>query len=314
MGAPMRLSDRIGCRLKLQDLHVLMTVAQAGSMGKAAERLRSTQPNVSRSIAELERAVGARLLDRSREGVELTHSGHALLNYGNAAFDSLSQGVKTVQFLADPTAGEVRIGCNPFLAAGFVAAVIDKVLRAYPGIACHLVIEEAQTLHRALADRKLDFLVTRKWEPLANDRLAFEYLFDDSFVVVAGDASPWARRRRIALCELVDEQWVLPPPDTGFGTVTRESFRRSGHDYPRTRIVATAPEVRLSLLATGRYLTIFPTSALEFPSRMRGVRVLPVKLPMGRVANGIITLKDRMLSPVAQLFIERARETAKESG
>ena len=60
----MQLSDRIGRRMKLQDLHVLLTVVQAGTMGKAAERLNTSQPNISRSISELEHALGVRLLDR----------------------------------------------------------------------------------------------------------------------------------------------------------------------------------------------------------------------------------------------------------
>ena len=62
----MQLSDRIGSRMKLQDLHVLMTVVQAGSMGKAALILNTTQPNISRSIRELEHALGVHLLDRHR--------------------------------------------------------------------------------------------------------------------------------------------------------------------------------------------------------------------------------------------------------
>src|SRR6266700_1837027 len=122
MGALMQLSDRIGSRMKLQDLHVLMTVVQAGTMGKAAERLNTTQPNISRSIAQLEHTLGARLLDRRRQGVELTECGRALLDCGEAVFDDLRQGVKNIQFLVDPTAGAVRIGCNPFLAGSFVSA------------------------------------------------------------------------------------------------------------------------------------------------------------------------------------------------
>ena len=80
----MQLSDRIGRRMKLQDLHVLMTVVQAGSMGKAARRLNTTQPTISRSIAELEHALGVRLLDRHRQGVEPTEYGRALLDCGVA--------------------------------------------------------------------------------------------------------------------------------------------------------------------------------------------------------------------------------------
>src|SRR4051812_43502432 len=102
MGGVMQLSDRIGRRLKLQDLHVLITVVQTGSMGKAAERLNTTQPNVSRSIAELEHTLGVRLLDRSRQGVEPTEYGRALLDCGVAVFDELRQGVKNIEFLANP--------------------------------------------------------------------------------------------------------------------------------------------------------------------------------------------------------------------
>ena len=78
----MQLSDRVGRRMKLRDLHVLMTVVQAGSMGKAAQRLNTGQPAVSRSIAHLEHTLGVRLLDRDRRGVELTPYGRALLDCG----------------------------------------------------------------------------------------------------------------------------------------------------------------------------------------------------------------------------------------
>src|SRR5437016_3629797 len=143
-GATVQLSDRIGRRMKLQDLHVLMTVVQSGSMGKAAERLNTSQPNISRSIAELEHALGVRLLDRHRQGIEPTEYGRALLNCGVAVFDDLQQGVKTIEFLADPAAGEVRIGCTPILGASFVSAVIDRLSRHYPRIVFHLVTAPAE--------------------------------------------------------------------------------------------------------------------------------------------------------------------------
>ncbi len=131
MGDIMQIKDRIGRHMKLQDLHVLMTVAQAGSMGKAAERLNSSQPSVSRSITELERSLGVILFDRHRQGIEPTEHGRALLNCGAAVFDELRQGIQNIEFLSDPTAGEVRIGCNPFLAVSFVSAAIDSALSAH---------------------------------------------------------------------------------------------------------------------------------------------------------------------------------------
>src|SRR5215467_503929 len=177
MGATMQLSDRIGRRLKLQDLHILMTVVQAGSMGKAAERLNTVQPSISRSIAELEHTLGVRLLERQRQGVEPTNYGRALLNCGVAVFDELRQGVKNIEFLADPEAGEVWIGNALTSAAGFVAAVIDRLSRRYPRIVFHLVPALVDTLHRELSEREIDLVFARRGGPFTDEQCDFEILY-----------------------------------------------------------------------------------------------------------------------------------------
>src|SRR5262249_34833450 len=105
----MRWDQRIGRRIKLSDLHVLLAVAQSGSMAKAANELAVSHPVVSRSIGELERTLGVRLLERNPRGIELTECGRTILQRSHAAFDELRQGVKDLEFLADPTAGDVRV-------------------------------------------------------------------------------------------------------------------------------------------------------------------------------------------------------------
>jgi DNA-binding transcriptional LysR family regulator len=307
----MQLSDRIGRRMKLQDLHVLMTVVQSGSMGKAAERLNTSQPNISRSITELEQALGVRLLDRRPQGVEPTAYGRALLDCGVAVFDDLRQGVKNIEFLADPEAGEVRIGCTPFWAASLVSAIVDRLSRRYPRIVFHLLTAETHALRRELSERNVDFLVAQRHRPFTSKELGFEILYDDSYVIAAGTQNPWVRRRTVELADLMNESWVLPPPESQLGSAIMEAFRASGLDYPRTTVFTGPAEVRISLLATGRFLTIFSTSALRFSTRRVELKVLPVELPLARVPVGIVILKDRTLSPVAQLFIDNAREVAK---
>jgi DNA-binding transcriptional LysR family regulator len=297
--------------MKLHNLHVLMTVVQAGSMGKAAARLNTVQPAISRSIAELEDTLGVRLLDRHRQGVEPTKYGRALLDCGVSVFDDLRQGLRNIEFLADPAAGEVRIGSTSLVAASFVSAVVDRLSRRYPRVVFHLVTAEAEILHRELRERSVDLLIARRFGPVTDERLGFDFLFDDSFVVVAGAQHRWARRRRIAFAELVDESWVLPSPESVVGLVAKEAFRVGGVDYPRATVIAGPPEVRMSLLATGRFLTIVPVSALRFPTARPELKVLPVELATARVPVGIVTVKNRALTPVPQLFIEHAREVAK---
>src|SRR4051812_9802740 len=152
----MQLSDRIGRRMKLQDVHILMTVVQSGSMRKAAQSLNITQPAISRSIAELEHALGVRLLERHRRGIEATEYGRALLDCGVAVFDDLRQGVKKIEFLADPTTGQVRIGNTLTSASSFIASVIDRLSRHHPHIVFHVVPGAADALHRELNERAID--------------------------------------------------------------------------------------------------------------------------------------------------------------
>ena len=311
MGVGMQLSDRIGRRMKLHDLHVLLAVVQAGSMSKAAIALSTTQPAISRSIAELESVVGVRLLERSAHGVEPTNYGRALLESGVAVFDDLRQGVKKIESLADPTAGEVRVGSHHFLSASFVPAVIDRLSRRYRRIVFHVHGGDTDTLYRDLRDRKVDLLVAWKSREMPDERLQFDHLYDDQHVVATGARSPLSRKRRVSLKDLLKEAWTLAPPESVLGAISIAGFRAIGFDYPRATMFSLPTEARLGLLATGRFLTIVSTSVLRFPTKRAGIKVLPVDLPIAGMPIGIVTVKNRSLNPAVELFIGCAREVAK---
>jgi DNA-binding transcriptional LysR family regulator len=307
----MRWNDRIGRRIKLSDLHVLLAVAQSGSMAKAATELAVSHPVVSRSISDLEHTLGVQLLERNPRGVELTAFGRAMLNRSHAAFDELRQGVKDIESLADPTAGEVRIGSTPPLAASFLSAVIDRLVKRYPRMALHVVVDGSEKQRRNLSERRVDLLVFRRTRAFDNGPLSFEILFESPYVVAAGAKSQWIGRRRIALRDLLGEMWALPAPGDSFGSFVVDAFRASGLAVPRATVVATALEMRANLLRTGRYLSIVPEFWLQFPVRHPFIRKLPVELPVASGPIGMVTLKNRTLSPAAQLFMDCAREVAK---
>jgi DNA-binding transcriptional LysR family regulator len=311
MGFGMAASDRIGQRLKLQDLRLFVTVVETGSMGRAARRLNTSQPNISRAIADLEHTLRVQLLDRHRQGVAPTEYGRALLDCGLAVFDDLEQGVKKIEYLADPTGGELRIGSPPPIAASYVAAVIDRLSRRYPRMVFDLMAAETAPLYRLLGERSLDLLVARHFGAPADRRLNFEILYRDSYVVAAGALSPWARRRRIALADLAKEPWVLPPPDSVIGAAATELFQAGGVDFPAVTVITVPQEVRASLAATGHFLTIFPTTAIRFFSKRPEIKVLSVELQAAPAPVAIVTIKNRQLSPIAQRFIEQARDLAK---
>jgi DNA-binding transcriptional LysR family regulator len=301
--------EQIQRRISLHDLRVLVAVVQAGSMGRAARRLATSQPAVSRSVSDLERALGVRLLDRGRHGVEPTSCGRALVARGLAIFDELAQGIGEIQFLSDPTSGQLRIGASIAVSVGFVAAVIDRLAAAHPRLTFDLLSTDTTSAFHALATRQVDLLVVHLVAPLADDVMHADVLFDDPHVVVAAAHSPWARRRRLRLADLRDEPWLLPRPDAPYGAIVCEAFRAEGLAMPRTVVSSTLP-VRSVLLATGRYLSMIPRVALQFPVPGQTVRALPVDLPSTPRPLAIVTLKNRSLSPATQVFIDAARKAA----
>jgi DNA-binding transcriptional LysR family regulator len=274
-------------------------------LGESGGALAISRPVVSRAIADLEHVLGVRLLERDRHGAEPTAYGAAVLKRGIAVFDELRGSVKDIEVLADPTAGEVRIGSTPPLSASFVTAVVERHCERYPRITFQIETSESEALRRALVERNVDLAIVRRYGAWVSDELSFEALYDDPFVVTVGAQSPWARRRKVDLAELANEWWAMPPPDS-----FREIFRAKGLSYPRTKVVSFPIGVRTNLLTTGRFVTILPLSVLRFPTKPLSIKELPIELPMvGPV--GVASLKDRALSPSAQLFIDAAREIAK---
>ena len=307
----MHWDHRIGRRLNLRDLHIFLGVAQAGSMAKAAKRLAISQPAVSRAISDMEHTLGVTLFDRSRQGVEPTKYGHALITRGIAVFDELKHGVQDIEFLSDPSVGELKVGANPTSAEGIVSASIDRLSRQLPRVRFHVMPGDTAALQAALRDRRIEVAFARVNTMSSADEIEAELLFEEPLVVVAGVQSPWARRRTIKLAELIDEPWTWAGPETPFHLLVEEAFRASGIEPPHAAVHASSASLRISLAATGRYLAIVPAAMMKFRAVNPSIKLLPVELPTTKRQIAIMTLKNRTLSPLAHLFIKSGREVAK---
>jgi DNA-binding transcriptional LysR family regulator len=304
-------TDRIERRLKLHDMRVLMAVVEAGSMNKAAERLATSQPAVSRAIADLEQALGVRLLERNPGGIRPTRYGEAIVKRGLAVFDELRQGIKDLEFLSDPTSGDLRLGCSEYAASGPVLAIIDRLTRRHPRMVFDVVTAPVLSLYRDLTERKIELVMTRLVDFADRRNMTVESLFDDDIVVVAAAHNPWTRRRQIDLAELVGETWTLPPRDTGLGAFAEDAFRARGLEPPHTTVITYSMHLCHKLLATGRFLTMLPRYTLTLPGKHPLFKPLPVRLANAQGPMAIIILKNRTLSPLAELFISTARTVAK---
>ena len=307
-----RAEDLVAKRLKFRDLQVLFAVMTSGSMAEAARRLNLTQPAVSEIIAQFEYLFDARLFDRTTRGVEATIFGRALLARARAALDEMKQGVRDIEFLTDPTRGEVRIGCAQRLSAAIMPQTVERFSQTYPRVVVH--IDELAPLTRDLSglhERKYDLLMGRSNKPpeekFFGDDVNLEILFEDRFVVASAKDSHWARRRKTDLADLTEARWVLTEPFTFAYAGVAEAFRLRGLAMPEVTVITSSVVIANHLLAKNQAITV--TS--KFAAESAGLHVLPIDLGLGSWPALIFTLKNRTLNPVAERFIACARDVVK---
>jgi DNA-binding transcriptional LysR family regulator len=235
-----------------------------------------------------------------------------LLKRSIAIFNDLGTSVTELESLADPTAGELRIGTTTVMAAGLVCTIVDRLSRQYPRLVFRVTIGDLPDLQdRELREHDIDLMIGRLPDAIPAEDTETEVLFYEKAFVVAGKNNRWTRRRKIELAELVNEPWSLSVPESFPGVLIERAFRERGLGVPRSGVTSLSLDMTNALLATGRFLAILPAVMLHFSAKRLGLKILPVDLPFKPWPIGIVTLKNRTLSPAAQLFIECAREVAR---
>jgi DNA-binding transcriptional LysR family regulator len=309
--APSVWMERIGRRLKLRDLYILSAVVRWGSMAKGASHLGMSQPAVSEAIASLEAALGVRLLNRHAQGVESTIYADALLKRSQVVFDELMQGINDIEFLTNPEVGEVRVACAEFLSADLLPRAISLFSQQYPHVVFSVVQQDTTTLdHHELHERVVDIVLARMPRDFVDDDLNVEVLFEDPHCIVSGTSSPWAGRHNIALTEIANEPWIIPPSSV-IEKFVRAEFERRGIRL-NVSVNAASILLRNQLLSTGRYISVLPFSLLSGNAKQWPITALEVDdVQLTPPPISLVTLKRRTLSPVVERFVQHLRVIAK---
>lgn len=305
---------QIGRRLRFRDLHVFFTVANTGSMTKAAMVLGVSAPTVSEVIADLEHGLGVRLLDRGPRGIAPTVYGEAFLKRGLAAFHELKQGIRDIEFLADPTVGEIRIGSDESIIAAMLPLIIDAFQQLHPKVVVDVDDIDLRSYPPKLREFGFDLVLTRvaSLDSEFGVDLNVQTLFEDELIVAAGLQTRWARRRKIDIAELAGERWVLAGPATWNYKIIAEAFQVRGLPMPAVSVRSLSVHIRSNLLASGRYITALPHSVVYLNADRFPLKVLPLDLPAHPWPVKLLTQKNRTLTPVVERFIACAFDVAKE--
>lgn len=164
--------------------------------------------------------------------------------------------------------------------------------------------------YRELQTHDIDLILGRLPRTIPDD-LEATVLYHEQLLFAAGMQNSWAHRRKVEVAELTNETRCLPALDIFPWTLIAEAFRSRGSELPRRIVTAQSILLQNSLLTTGRFLTIMPRSVLHYCAKALQVKILPVNMTIEPYPVGVVTLKNRTLSPIVRLFVDCAREIAK---
>ena len=222
-------------RIDPQRLMRLAVLIQQGSFRRAAETLGVTQPALSQSIAQIEKEVGVRLIERTPHGVEPTVYGRVLYQHAAVVDRELAQAAQEIQELAFGHKGALAVGTTPGGAATLVALAVCKLLEARPGVDTRIIEETSvKTLVSRLHDRSLDMILCQRPEGTDLNGIRTISLFRTKRVACVRSGHPLANEA--TLRDLATYPFVCPEEEMGHVFGFRQIFLLNGLALPEVLI------------------------------------------------------------------------------
>lgn len=308
-----KLAANLARHVKLRELRVFISVAEHGSLRRAAESLHVTQPAVTMTIAELESVLGVRLLDRTPQGITLTPHGHNFLKRAEAIFGELRLAAEEVQSISDGAEGSLHLGSVPMPASGVIPAALALMHSRFPRVFISAMEGNEATLAEALRSRRIDLFLARRPLSQRNDGLTYEMLYEDPLCIVASPTHPMSQERKIRFADLANQQWILPPQGTGFHDHIRRVLTELGSEVPKRAIETLSIPIMYGMLASGEYLAFATRSQYRFTAMRPLLRQLTVELPEIAAPICSVTLEGRHLTATGMRFLECLRDLLNSS-
>lgn len=299
-------------RLKTRHLMLLLHLDEQGSVLRAAEAARMTQPAASKLLAEMEALLGVPLFERHARGVQPTWYGQVLIRRARSALLEIGRAQEEIAALRDGRMGQASIGTVVNPGTNLVPGAVAAIKREYPDILVRIEMDYSRPLVARLLDGQLDLVVGRIMEPAGGMDLEFEPLADEPHSVIVRADHPLAGRR-LRHADLAPYGWILPPPDSVLRTRLETMFLEHGLQAPDNVVETASLPVIVNLLRASDLLTALPVEAVAPYLAARQLAVLPLDLGVGMESFGIIRRRGHLLSPAAQRVLEALRAAARET-
>lgn len=298
--------------MELRDLEYFRVVAQHGHIGRAANKLRLTQPALSKSVARLEAALGARLLERTSRGVVLTQVGVALIARATHIHSAVDGALREAKDLSSGVSGQLRIGTGPTAGEHLLPSVCAEMLRGSPRLFIQVVVGLSDVLLAALERGELDLVFGSFPEPRI-EGMAYESLGEDVLTVFTRKRHALARARQIDLSQLAGVRWALPNASVTSRRTLQHVLQTRRLPAPDVALESNSTQVLLAAVARSDMVGYLPTGAVRASGAMRELALLHVAPLQIERSLGVISRPGAYLPPVVVRLMNALRRVAPKS-
>lgn len=295
--------------LKLHHFRDFISIAESQSIRGAARSLGLAQPALSRSLRELEKALGQPLLDRHSSGVLLTPAGQRFLIRSRTALGEIQRGMEEMEHWGADLAGRVTVAMSSPPILGMLPAVYRSFRQQYPRVHLHLMEATFPTAEPLLRDGRLDFYIGGLVEDTVHRAFQRELLFHNRRSVFArrGHALSGAK----SLKDLQDADWIYGGLRQRAEEDLEELFQRHGLDAPRQMTRVDSQMGMLMLMLNTDVVALVPQQWAEASVVNELIRPIALNDDFPAPDVVMITRAGIPLTPsaekLADLFLREAR-------
>jgi DNA-binding transcriptional LysR family regulator len=286
-------------RIDFVTLRLYVAVAQSGSITKGAEACHLALSAASRRLAEFERSVGAKLLERSAKGISLTAAGHTAVQHSMSLFQGFEQFSAELHDYSQGVRGHVRLWANMSALTEFLPATLSSFLRDHPNIRMEVEEQVSGDIVRALIEGVADVGVFA--ENVPSHSLSVDTYKVDQLVAVCSRRHPLAKRRRVDFRDCLQFEFV----GLNRGSSLLELMLRAASEANlslRLRVQVRSFDAMCQMISAGLGIGVLPLATCRSQLSAMGLKAVRLNdaWTMRRLLVGVNTQAG--LSPAVALF------------
>ena len=305
-GAPLFASA--GTTMKLQQLRVLLAVAQHGSIHEAARSLHTTQPALSKTIAELERELGVTLMSRSTRGVSLTAYGTALVKRASVVEQELRHALEDIEAIRGHDEAQLNIGFTAVSSSGPLPDAMASFRQRFPNVALRGFELRPQQIFEGLREGRLDLGLVSTCNGAGTHALQWEPLFSVAMHLAVRTGHPLRRVRKLQ--PLLDADWLVLDPIDDAGSPLVSTMRMHGLELPRRMVHSASNLLGLQLATQTDLISMWSDSVFHGVGPLQLQRGLLEMLP---ITDALPDFEVFLVYRSADLMTHACAEFAKEA-